>query len=115
MFISANASIGYGYIVEDDEFPYPGIDASEQEQDDYDDWRDELYDSEFLYFLNGDDETCFFGIPFGQTNQYLKIENNTHFLVLPDEDKKIQKAFKYFFPDLVEKKTPAIYLFRQYF
>lgn len=116
MLYTAKASIGYGYIVEDSEFPqYPERDASEQEEHDFEDWRDELYDNDFLYMLNADDETCFFGIPFGQTNQYLKMKNNPTLSVPPEWDEKVKNAFRYFFPELADKKTPAIYLFRQFF
>lgn len=115
MLCAAKALIGYGYIIEDNEFPYPNVNASEKEQDDFDDWRDELYDNEFLYFLNSDNETCFFGISFGETNQYLEMKNNPTLSVSPEWDKKVRNAFRYFFPNLADKKTPAIYLFRQFF
>ena len=59
MSVDIKASIGYGYYIKADD--YPTFDIENEEE--YSEWRNQVYDSDYFYNLNGyDGDDEFFGI-----------------------------------------------------
>ena len=115
------AKIGFGYIIDTDDFPVPD-EEDFNSYEDYDDayeefennWREPLIESGYFMFFDDYSDVYFFGIIIQETECYSPIKINEFMNTFPfDEWKKCEDAFHKFFPDL--KKDPTTYLLAQDF
>lgn len=115
------ARIGYGYIIDNEyrEYPDPNDYETDQEFDEavneYFDYMDKIFDSEFCQSLNYGEEPTFFGIFLDSTSvsePYVALDC-PNCCELDEPFQRCYDEFCKFFPD--SEQEPQLYLLSQSF
>lgn len=117
MSVDTEAFIGYGYIIEDKDFPETIIINGEETytRDYFDDFNYEIYSYPIDSYYGGSPYFC--GIVLAATDEYKSI--NPFITFLSDKQKenftKLQNKIKEYLPQVFENQVPGYYLIHRYY
>lgn len=108
---SVTANVGYGYSISEDDIPYPLWDAPDEEQEKFDEWYEELNESNYYHTFNEYEAGGFFGVIVQHVNiiTALKIPPEVDFNQCYEEFIKLFPTFP------IDVVKPKLFLFPQYF